>query len=210
MKIILTLLLVSLISFSISGQIFEGKITYANSYQSKVAGLTNETLYAMMGTRQDYYIKGGKFKNVFNGSFLKWQVYSPTQNKLYSLTAKTDTMYWDDCLPIKDEPVSYEIQKDKETLLGIVCDVLIISTKKQKMYFYFNPGKLLLDPSLFEDMNYSNWYYTISKTRALCYKTVIETQQFIVTSVVTEIAAMQLKDGFFDIPLIPGTKNPFN
>lgn len=67
---ILTLLLLIIPSIGFS-QTFEGKIIYANTYKSKSPKLKDEQLNSMMGTTQEYYIKGGNYKSVFNGAFVK-------------------------------------------------------------------------------------------------------------------------------------------
>lgn len=187
-----------LIALNTTAQTFEGKITYANDYQSKLANLKSEQLNAMMGTKQDYYIKGSNYKSVFNGAFTKMQLYKASENKSYTLTEKNDTLYWEDYSINKDEAVKYELQKNKETVLGITCDVLIVEAKKSKTYFYFN-SKYSVNPELFKQHNYGNWFYTISKTKALPLKTVYETDQFILTSTATEIKEQKLEDNFFEL-----------
>ena len=197
-KIILQTALI-LIALNTTAQTFEGKITYANDYQSKLANLKSEQLNAMMGTKQDYYFKGSSYKSVFNGAFTKMQVYKAAENKSYTLTGKNDTLYWEDYSTNKDEAVKYELQKNKEIILGIACDVLIVEANKSKTYFYFS-SKYSVNPELFKQHNYGNWYYTISKTNALPLKTVYETDQFILTSTATEIKELKLEDSFFEVP----------
>lgn len=153
-----------------------------------------------MGNIQEYYIKKGKFKNIFNGIYLKMQLFLPKENRIYTLTSKSDTLCWEDCQAIKDEPISYEIQKNKEKILNVMCDLLIVKTKQQIIYFYYNSNYILIDTTLFENNNYNNWYYTISKTGALSYKTIIETGQFIATSVAVEIKEITIPDEFFNLP----------
>jgi hypothetical protein len=65
---LLLLLITPLISRS---QVFEGKISYTNSYRSKTPHLNDQQLETMMGTNQDYYIKGADYKSIFNGTLLK-------------------------------------------------------------------------------------------------------------------------------------------
>lgn len=196
--IILLVIVLTAITNELKAQAFEGKITYSNSYQSKISALKNEQLNAMMGTKQDYYIKGGNYKSVFNGAFTKMQVYLNTENRSYTLTGKNDTLYWEDYGINKDEAIKYELQKNKEIILGIACDVLIVETKKSKTSFYFS-RQYIVNPELFKQHNYGNWYYSISKTKALPLKIVYETQQFILTSTAVEIKEQKLDNGFFEV-----------
>lgn len=191
----------ALILFTVSAtaQNFEGKISYSNIYQSKVANLKSEQLSEMMGSKQDYYIKGMKYKSILNGAFLKMQLYNPKQNKSYTLTGKNDTLYWEDCSINNEEAIKYELQKNKDTILGIPCDLMIIEAKSSKTYYYYN-SKYAVNPELFKEHNYGNWYLILSKTKSLPLKTVYETDQFIMTGTATEIKAMKLEDAFFTMP----------
>jgi hypothetical protein len=196
-KIILLIALCCLKMTAIS-QTFEGKISYSISYQSKLANLKSEQLNAMMGTKQEYYIKESSYKSVFNGAFTKMQVYNASENRSYTLTGKNDTLYFEDYGTNKDEAIKYELQKNIDTILGVICDVLIVETKKSKTNFYFN-SQYNINPELFKQHVYGNWYYTISKTKALPLKTVYETDQFILISIATEIKEIKLEDSFFVI-----------
>lgn len=180
------------------GQSFEGKITYSNTYKSKLAKLKDEQLNTMLGTSQEYYIKGDNYKSLFNGKFVKMQIYRAEENKSYSLTAKSDTLLWEDYSKNKDVAVNYEIQKGKDRVLNIPCDVIIVSTAKSKTYYYYN-AKYRVNPKLFSNHNYGNWYYIISKTKALPLKIVYETGEYILTSTAVKITPMKLDKNVFDI-----------
>jgi hypothetical protein len=189
----------SIFSFiNINAQSFEGKIIYKNNFQSKVTNYPSENINRLMGTRQEYYIKGNNYKSIFNGLFIKLQMYRGQENKSYSLTAKSDTLYWEDYSLNKDKAISYEIKKNQDTVLGILCDVIIIKAEMSKTYFYYS-RKYEINPELFKQHNYGNWYYIISKTKALPLKTIFENKQFILTSIATKIIPMKLGGDIFEI-----------
>lgn len=196
MKLLILILLAT--TLTSSAQIFEGKMTYSNTYQSKLPNLKSEQLNSMMGTKQEYYIKGNNYKSLFNGLFTKMQIYQGEENRSYTLTAKSDTLYWEDYSKNKDVVVNFETQKNKDTIMNISCDVLIVSTDKSKTYYYYS-SKYGINPEMFIKHNYGNWYYIVSKTKALPLKTVHETAQFILTSTAIEIKPMELGKQFFDI-----------
>jgi len=196
MKLLILILLAT--TLTSSAQIFEGKMTYSNTYQSKLPNLKSEQLNSMMGTKQEYYIKGNNYKSLFNGLFTKMQIYQGEENRSYTLTAKSDTLYWEDYSKNKDVVVNFETQKNKDTIMNISCDVLIVSTDKSKTYYYYS-SKYGINPEMFIKHNYGNWYYIVSKTKALPLKTVHETAQFILTSTAIEIKPMELDKQFFDI-----------
>ena len=194
MKIVfLILFLIPVIGFS---QSFEGQITYINSYKSKSPQLKDEQFNAIMGTNQEYYIKGGNYKSTFNGAYFKMQLYKAAENKSYTLTAKSDSLYWEDYSKNIDPATSFEVEKDKETVLGIMCDVFTVITAKSRTSYFYNK-KYGLNTQLFAKHHYGNWYYMISKTKSLPLKTVYENDQFTLTSTAVKITAMPLSDSTF-------------
>src|SRR5688572_8788206 len=103
------------------GQSFEGKIIYGYDYKSKIPNVSNEQFNAMMGTRQEYFIKGGNYKSVANGTFLQWILYINKDNKLYSKLANAETIFWNDGAVSKDQIIKTEINKGVVTVLGYLC-----------------------------------------------------------------------------------------
>jgi hypothetical protein len=181
-----------------SQECFEGLITYSIDYESKTTNVSSNQFDELMGTKQYYAIKKGNYKSVFNGSFIKLQIYRNDENRNYSLTAKSDTLYYENYSINKDKALSYEIKKNQDTIMGIPCDLIIVKAEKSTTSFYFN-SDYKINSELFKQHNYSNWYYIISKTKALPLKTVTETEQFIMTSVAIEITPMKLNDNVFEI-----------
>lgn len=177
---------------------FEGKSVYKINYESKSPQVSSDQLNSLMGTKQIYSIKGGNYKSLFNGVFLKFQIYRNDENRIYNLTAKSDTLYYEDYSKNIDKALSYEIKKNQDTIMGLPCDLIIVKAEKSKILVYFN-SNYTVNPELFKEHNYGNWYYIISKTKALPLKTVTETEQFIMTSIATEITPMKLENNVFEI-----------
>lgn len=194
----LILLVVLFNSYFLQSQDFEGMLVYSVNYESKSSDVASDQLNSLMGTKQWYAIKGGNYKSVFNGNFIKLQIYRNDENRIYNLTAKSDTLYYEDYSENKDKALSYEIKKNQDTIMGIPCDLIIVKAEKSKTSYYFN-SSYKVNPELFKGHNYGNWYYMVSKTKALPLKTVMETEQFIMTSIATEVKPMQLKDNVFEI-----------
>ena len=80
-------------------------------------------------------------------------------------------------------------------------------TGVQKYYYNAN---LSVDPKLFVNHKYGNWYDYLSNSNALPLKSVIETPQFTMESVATEVNPMKLDLHTFEIPQDINTdKNPY-
>lgn len=193
----------------VNAQTFEGKIVYQNSYISKLAQVKSEQFNAMMGTTQEYFIKGGNYKSVTNGSFAQMQLYVQSENKLYSKLATSDTLYWTDGKKDSNPVVNYKIVKDQEVVLGVMCDAIIIESKTGKTTYYFN-SKYAVDPNLYKDHKFGNWSFLMDKTKSLPLKFIMENAQFKMTSVAIEAKEQKFDGSFFKLPEGTPTKaSPF-
>ena len=188
-----------LLPAGVQAQPFEGKITYTNSYKSKMPNVTDEQFTAMMGTRQEYFIKGENFKSVTNGSFFQWQLYINKDNKLYNKVAANDAILWMDATVNADEVLKSEIRKGSITVLGHVCDELILSCRSGTQKYYFNPA-IAVDPAVYANFKFGNWYDFISRTKALPLKMIVETPQFTITSEAIAIEKSVIDPGLFTLP----------
>ncbi len=197
-KIKLLVLLLTTVSFAF-GQDFEGKVIYKNEYTSKIANVTNEQFSSMMGTTQEYLIKGGDYKSSTNGTLFQWQLYINKDNKLYTKMATSPSVLWNDGSVNDDEVVKTEINKGVIEILGFLCDELILTCKSgiQKYYFSSEPK---VDPKLFNNHKFGNWSEVMAKTNSLPLKMIIETPQFALECLATEIVPIKLTQKTFELP----------
>lgn len=160
-------------SYGLYSQSFVGKITYQNTYTSNIPKATSEQFNQMMGTIQEYYIKGSKYKSITNGSVYQMQLYVPSENRLYAQLAVSDTLLWSGGDSNPNEALSYAIKKNKAEILGYTCDALIVDTKMGKITYYFSE-KIKLDPKLYEAHKYGNWALLTGQTKSLPLKIEME------------------------------------
>jgi hypothetical protein len=191
--------LLTILSFGARNQNFEGKMVFRIMVKSKIPGLPDERLNNMLGSSQDYFIKGGRYKTLSNSQMIAMQVYDPTTNKLYNKRPNSDTLYWMDAGKNDDEVTAFEIKKNAETILGNPCDALILTTKTGTTIYYYN-DKYRLDKTKFEAHKFGNWSFLAVKAGALPLKTVIENKQFRMEETAVEIKPMTLTDALFAIP----------
>lgn len=196
-------------TLTIFGQTFEGEIVYQNSFKSKMPNLTDQQLSAAVGSKQEYYIKNGNYKSVTNGRFPQWQLYINADNKLYSKMSDSDTIIWNDGSANADEVMSSNLNKGVADVLGYKCDELILTCKSGIQKYYFS-SKLSVDPNLYVNHKYGNWYDYLSKANALPLKMIIENPQFTMESVAVEVKPMTLDAKLFQLPAAAKTaKSPY-
>ena len=187
-----------MLSHIVYAQTFEGEIVYKNTYKSNIPGLSDEKLSSLIGAKQEYFIRGGHYKSLSDGTTITAQIYDQNTNRVYNKTLKSDTLYWFDASNNTDSVISYEIGKNKLKILEIECDVLIAKTKSETTTFFYS-NKFRVDSAAFRNHKYGNWAFFVLKTGALPLKTIIENDQFRMESTAVEIKPLKLADGFFEI-----------
>jgi len=209
MKKLLIVFFIFFSTVSVFPQSFEGKVVYQNSFKSKMPNMKDEQFNAMMGTRQEYYLKGGDYKSVFNGTYLQSQLYINKENKLYNKMSNSETYFWNDGSTSDDSIISVKLNKVAVDILGYQCDELILTCKSGVQKYYFN-SKFGIDPKLYANHKYGNWKEYLELAKALPLKMIIDNQQFVMESVATEIQPMELSQSDFQLsPNALTAKSPY-
>jgi hypothetical protein len=153
----------------------------------------------MLGNTQNYLVKGGDYKSIANGKLMQWQLYINKDNKLYNKMANSDIVYWNDASIQGDEVIKIEINKNVVEILGYKCDEIVLTCKSGIQKYYFN-SKISIDPKVFINHKFGNWYDYLSKSNALPLKMILENPQFTTISIATEIKPMKLEVNTFELP----------
>lgn len=190
-------LLIALSTLISYGQNFEGKITYKNDYKNTKIG--DELYTRIAGDTQQYFYKNGNYKSITNGTLSQWQLHLANGYKIYNQLNFPNKIFWTDVSKNDDSIISVTISKNKETILGYVCDEMIFETKKRTQKYYYN-HQLSVNPKLFSNHKYFNWYDYVLRAKALPLKSIIETDDFILTSIAIEVQRIKLEDNLFALP----------
>lgn len=198
---ILTLIVLLININSANAQSFEGEILYNIKYHSKSPNITDEQLGKNFGTEQKELIAtNGDYKNIFNGNIIKEQLYKSKENKAYTLLTSSDTWYYEDYGINKDKALSFEFSEGVDTILGLNCNVISVKTETGYIKFFFNE-KYPIDPELYNKHLYGNWYYIISKTKAIPLKVIYDTPGFVMISEAVVVEDKKLSEINFKLPV---------
>ncbi|MGC4040978.1 MAG: hypothetical protein QM710_09415 [Flavobacterium sp.] len=209
MKKICFIILTLLLGLNTFSQAFEGEIIYSNSYKSKNPQMKDEQWAAYMGDTQTYTIKNGDYKSTMNGSLIQWQVYVNKDNKLYNKISQSEAAFWNDASVQDDEVLKTELNKGVADILGYKCDELVLYCKSGVQKYYFN-AKIGVDAKLFTKHKFGNWYDFVSRANALPLKSILETEQFTLTSVATKVTPMKIDPKQLELPSgIKTEKSPY-
>lgn len=196
---IASLVVALVLSASVSAQTFEGEIVYKTTYKSKVANLTDAQLTSMMGSSLEYFIKGDKYLSRTNGTYFQWQLYVPTDNKIYNKLSTSERATQVDASEVTDEIVKIAVKKGVAEVLGHKVDEIVI-TCKNSVETYLVSSRLAVDPKLFAKHRYGNWYDLLSTGKALPLKWTLDGPQFSLQTVATQIKEGKLDDKLFKLP----------
>lgn len=189
----------------INAQSFEGVIIYQNKYQSKAPNVSDEQLSNSLGSKQKELISStGDYKNVFNGNFIKEQLYKIDENKAYTLLASSDIWYYEDYEKNKDKALSFEFSESVDTILGLNCNAISVKTETGYIKSFFN-DKYKIDPELYNKHLYGNWYYIISKTKSIPLKVIYDTPGFTMISEAVSVEEQELNEADFKLPINANT-----
>jgi hypothetical protein len=123
--------------------------------------------------------------------------------------ANSEALLWNDGAVNTDEVLKSELYKDVTERLGYKCDELVLTCKSGVQKYYFSP-MLSIDPTLFENHKFGNWYEYVSRAKSHSLKAVTENTQFILENVATEVKLMKLEKAFFALPADTKTvKSPY-
>lgn len=123
--------------------------------------------------------------------------------------SNSETAFWNDGNIQGDEVLKIEVNKNTTEILGYKCDEVILTCKSGVQKFYFN-SKLAVDTKLYINHKFGNWFDYLSKSDALPLKSIIETAQFTLESVATDIKPMKLDVKLFELPAgIKTEKSPY-
>jgi hypothetical protein len=203
MKVVRTVSVIALAFLSSAalakGQAFEGEIVYQYTYKSNIAGVTDDQLAISLGSKQNYFIRGGDYKSVSNATSFSWQIYIGSTNKLYYKMANSDVILWVDGASRSDQIVDTKVNREATEILGYKCDEAIFTLKNGSEKYYFS-SKLGVDPSLYSKHLYGNWYDYLKIAKAVPLKMIVETPDFVMTSTAIEITPMKLAVTEFQLP----------
>ena len=151
---------------------------------------------------EEYVIKEGDYKSIFNGQFNQFQLYRSDKNKLYNKFSNAEALFWSDGAIDGEKVVDLNIIKNKETVLGISCDELTMKTTKGVYVYYYN-AKYSINPGFYKGHLFGNWYFYVKESKAVPLKIIMDTPEFKSTSTAIKIEEYKVDSAYFELPKLP-------
>lgn len=202
MKIIELILVFFLCAFSegcTQSTFFEGELISKIKFEIKDS--TKRAVYFSKSNPSqatEYFKQGSSFITYDKGDTYTY-LYLQPENAVYQNRWSGDTLYKFDCNKQGRQILNYSIEKNAAVLLGISCNKLEVFFEGGSSTYFYNEQALKINPSWFIKLTYVNWD-TISKIlQSIPLKTVIERNDYRITSTVESFKEAKIDDTFFKI-----------
>lgn len=209
-KLFLTFAFVLGTMFSVYSQSFEGvvkyKIQFLNPDPNKVtqASLDAQTLpsvgeagYALL----KYYYKGNYYKSEsIEGNVESFQLYDPINKLVYDWQKNSNQASTDDTTISDNEILGIKYLTGKETVIGIACNMLVISTNEETIKLWYNDKYLKMDATLYSDHKSGNLDFILKKIGCIPLKMEQKGNMTHVVQTVLEIIPQNVDNSVFVLP----------
>lgn len=208
--IVLLLLLISSTAFSpkkekdegVYGRGFSGKITYTVLIESKCPLISTKELQEMFGHTMVMYIQNGKYRMVYDGSYIKEEIYIGEENKNFVWITQSDSILWRNCKRNDSKTLRTFYTRGFDYILDRQCDGFSIQTDWATISYIYDPD-MFLDPASFKDDGFEYFNKYLRKARAPFLKYVYDGPIFKKTLIATEVEETDLDDDTFKLMDMP-------
>ena len=178
---------------------FEGELIYRSEIFKKVGGKTLPDSTQPVSYIKESF-KGGNWIQKPDQSIVEYMYFDTLTNKIYWKVRNTDTLFFEDGryrrAAEKYPTLKYYIVLNSDTLLGMVCNSLIIQTKGLKLTLVYCPT-LQINPAWYSKTKIGFYDLIYNKTKSIYLKSIVETRQSISTTTATEIYYTNVEDSVF-------------
>jgi len=201
-KILLSLALIGSISFNSCKQgnsiekYFEGSISYKFEVQAEKDSIK---LLQEFGRGAILFFKNGNFIHKYESSIYVMDLYNQKENKLYIRKRGSDSLLIVDCSLSGSQIESLALNPKKETVLGILCDELVIHYKEKTVVDYFNSDTLKINPRWFRKFNFDEENRIDQKEKSIFLKRKIIYPEYTLVQTATFISPGKIDTNSFNL-----------
>ena len=209
MKIFLNCIVLLWSYFALS-QTFEGTVTYKmelfNPNPEQIPQATwDAQMKASLGDKgymlQKYFYKKGNYiSEITAGKEKGYQLFNPEDKLLYAWQKGSSEAVTINSTVYPDEIIEVEYLVEKETVLNIECNILIIKSKAGTMKLWYNKDYLKMDASFYQGHKYGHWERILTEIGCLPLK--VEQRGYMSHAVQTALSFKEekIEDTKFKLP----------
>ncbi len=185
---------------NIEAQNFQGIVHYEASFIVHNNNLSVEYLEKQMGRDIITYFKDGFYKEVTESDFMCYQLFRHDQNRIYFKNKlDRDTLRFSAVLKEEVNEFKYEVLENVDTILGNVCNVLIVEGMYGKVRYYYS-SNFPIDPIFYSKYTLNNKNKIVEIMKSIYLRLEMEYPEFTVTVEAKEIVEKRLRKREFKVP----------
>ena len=201
MKLLIYFIILLFVNTS-NAQSFEGIIKYAVEPKNPTPGFISEEEFHkknpnLKSHNELFFYKNGNYKWVNNKNI---DLYDVTKKRVYTYVIGADTSLWNDATYASDSILEIKKTLNKDTVLGFICESMMIRTKWGKTTFSFHRNQLKIDASKLADHTYKYLNEFLKEANCLPLKIVYKSAFDLVSYTAIEIKEQPIDDKEFLIP----------
>jgi hypothetical protein len=193
-------MIINLYTFGQAQKYFEGKIIYKFSFKADKVPFPDKLLNTVFGYGSTLYFKEGNYRHEYEGGLLEFDLYIKADNKFYQKKRNNDTIFWSDCSIAKDKIQNLLFSSKGDTILGVICDRLLIQYKDNSEIHYYNSDSIRINPAWFENFKLNDEYLIDRKEKSIYLKNEQSFANFILIESATKISAEAIDVEKFKLP----------
>lgn len=183
-----------------SQKFFEGEITYKFDFQKKDSSFDETTLISYPAKTTTFIYKKGDWLQNPDDGMIEYSYFNHSKNRKYWKIKGADTLFFELGNEKREEEVDStlktNIEYNTDTILGFVCNRLIILTQRLKLTIIYSPS-FEINPVWYQKtkMGYYNIIYGL--TKAVFLESIVETKDYISEMIAQEIIRRNVSEAEF-------------
>ena len=188
---------------------FEGEIIYKTIIQKKDPAFDVTSIPIYPATTLSFLFKQGLWINRPDTSMIEFGHFRWDDNRQYYKFRGFDTLYYTDYSVLNPELEglqSIDSEMNTDTILGMICNSLILKTPKLTLTLVYSP-LIAVNPTWFEKTKGAYYDLIYSRTKSLYLKSIVEYEQYISSDEAVKITNKKIPNEVFEsinkLPKVP-------
>jgi hypothetical protein len=199
-KVFILILTLSISECIFSQTFFEGDITYKFDLKKKDSSFDETTIITYPAKTTTNIYKDGNWLQKPDDGMIEYSYFNHSDNKNYWKLKGTDTLFYELGNESRegevDSTLKSKIEYNTDTILGFVCNRLIIQTQNLRLTIIYSPS-FAINPAWYQNTKMGCYNVIYSLTKSVYLKSIVETNDYISEMVAQEVNERKILDAEF-------------
>ncbi len=199
-KVFILILCLSISECIFSQTFFEGDITYKFDLQKKDSSFDETIILTYPAKTTTNIYKNGNWLQKPDDGMIEYSYFNHLVNKNYWKLKGTDTLFYELGNESRegevDSTLKTKIEYNTDTILGFICNRLIIQTQNLKLTIIYSP-LFVINPAWYQNTKMGYYDIIYSSTKAVYLESIVETKDYVSEMTAQEVHKRKILDTEF-------------